>query len=165
MATTFARRTMPMPFQLSSDGSRWYLRFLLFAFVPVATSTFAAGQHIACPSEISQPSIRLVGIPSGWATYVASPLYLHSAGMAAAPPGKLADLIGEGTGKPGRDKEWSTTYKFEGEYPDGKWMECGYGEYNQFILSKRLDDETSECRVSYRKGEKAGQNALKITCK
>lgn len=85
--------------------------------------------------------------------------------MAAAPPEKLANLVGETTRRPGSGKEWSTTYMLEGAYPDGKWMECGYGEYNQLILSRRLDDDTKECTVIYRKGEKAGQNALKTNCK
>lgn len=155
----------PKAFSVSSDDGMVPLRLLVLAFAPVATSAAAAIQYVECPSEISQASIRIVGTPGGWSTYVASPLYLHSAGAAAAPPEKLANLVGESIGQPGRSKEWFTSYKFEGKSPDGKWMECGYGEYNQVIVSKRLADDTSECKVSYRKGEKAGQNALKISCK
>jgi hypothetical protein len=132
----------------------------------VSFSTCAAAGDVVCPTEIPQQSITLSGLPAGWTPYVASPLYLHSAGMAGASPEKLVTFVGEPGGRPGKKKdEWSRIYKLEGPYPEGKWMECGYGEYNQVILSRRLSDDIRECTVTYRKGAKAGQNDLKISCK
>lgn len=134
-----------------------------FALLLNAPAALAAPQHLGCPAEIPQHAITLSGIPTGWTTYIASPLYLHSAGMAGAPPEKLATLTGEAIA--GKKQEQSRRYRLEGTYPQGKWMECGYGEYNQVIFSKRLDDNTQECTVTYRKGTKAGQNDLTIRCK
>lgn len=56
------------------------------------------------------------------------------------------------------------TYNLEGDFPRGKWLECGYGTYNQIVLSQRLPDTTTRCTVTYRKGVHAGEHALKIAC-
>lgn len=122
-------------------------------------------QKIVCPTEISEASIRLVDTPSGWTSYVASPLYLSSAGAMAGPPEQRAILMGESNWKKGK-AEWSTTYDLDaGGFPAGKWMECRYGEYDQVSLSKRLDDKTKSCTVHVSKGEKAGQQTVRINCK
>jgi hypothetical protein len=49
----------------------------------LAQSVLAAPQNIACPSEISQPSIKLIKTPPGWTSFVVSPLYLSAAGISA----------------------------------------------------------------------------------
>lgn len=59
---------------------------------------------------------------------------------------------------------WSYTYQLDGAFPDGKWLQCTYGDRNQVTLSRRLPDETRECKFTYRKGTKAGQHAIKIQC-
>lgn len=56
-------------------------------------------------------------------------------------------------------------YSLEGPFPEGKWFPCEYGMLNEFSLSKRLDDDTKECTVTGRKGERAGQNVFDIVCK
>lgn len=143
-----------------------YMRLKIAFILPfyVASDASAKPHSVECPANIPQQAIELAIVPKGWVPFVATPLYLHSAGMAGAPPEKLATLVGESEGGPVKTAQWSTTYMLEGPYPDGKWMECGYGESNQVILSKRLPDDTRECTVKYRKGEKAGQNHLTIVC-
>jgi hypothetical protein len=132
--------------------------------LPLTLIATAQPQRIECPTEIPQQSIRLSDTAHGWTSYVATPLYLHSAGAAGAAPEKLATLVGNTHGRPSKTGEWRTIYTLEGPYPEGKWMECGYGESNQIILSKRLDEGTRECTVTYQRGEKAGQNNLRIIC-
>jgi hypothetical protein len=116
----------------------------------------AAEQTVTCPIEIPEASIRIANTPAGWQPYVASPLFLSSAGAMAGPPE---------TWKKGKT-EWSTTYDLDGAgFAAGKWMECRYGEYDEVTLSKRLDDRTKSCTVHFSKGEKAGQRTVKIHCK
>ncbi|MYN42005.1 hypothetical protein GTP55_21860 [Duganella sp. FT109W] len=132
--------------------------------VLVAPSVCGAEQSVICPTEISQASIKLTGVPPQWTPYVASPLYLFSAGAAAGPPEQLATLMGDSTWKKGAS-EWTTTYDLnDASFSAGKWMECRYGEYGQVVLSRQLDAKTNSCTVQFSKGEKAGQRTLKIIC-
>src|SRR5665647_3450789 len=112
----------------------------------------AADQPAQCPAELAQASVRLIEMPDGWTPYIASPIYLHSAGMASGPPGAFANLRGEATVHKNKN-EWSKTFKLDGEHPYGNWIECGYGEYNQIKLSRRIDDRAKECTMTYRTGE------------
>jgi hypothetical protein len=130
-----------------------------------AHCAMAAEQTVTCPTEIPEASIRIANTPAGWQPYVASPLFLSSAGAMAGPPEKRAILMGDTTWKKGKT-EWSTTYDLDGAgFAAGKWMECRYGEYDEVTLSKRLDDRTKSCTVHFSKGEKAGQRTVKIHCK
>jgi hypothetical protein len=160
-----SHRTTPKHSRLSAEKTRIDGTMLITLLAMASMASAANQQQVTCPTEIPQQSIQLTNTPKDWVPYVASPLYLHSAGMAGDSPEKLVTLVGESAGRPSKTGEWSTTFKLEGPYPQGKWLECGYGEYNQIILSKRLRDDIQECKVSYRAGEKAGQNVLKISCK
>lgn len=50
-------------------------------------------------------------------------------------------------------------------YPEGKWLQCSYGVLGEVTLSRKMDDGISLCEVTYRKGSKAGQNAIHIDCR
>lgn len=116
----------------------------------------------ACPESVTENSIKLENIPPGWMPYVARPLYLSAAAPIDGPPerrGELADF------EERKNKQQTTyTYRFEGAYPDGKWLECSYGEYGQVTLSRRMDDRVQKCEFTYRAGAKAGQKSIKIRC-
>jgi hypothetical protein len=45
-----------------------------------AHCAMAAEQTVTCPTEIPEASIRIANTPAGWQPYVASPLFLSSAG-------------------------------------------------------------------------------------
>ena len=79
------------------------------------------------------------------------------------PPERRGDLVPSG-GHQGKGT-WSSTYAFEGSYPEGKWLQCSYGQTNQLTLSRRLPDSVTACTFTYRKGEKVGQNDIKIVCR
>jgi hypothetical protein len=130
-----------------------------------AQRVYAVEKEIECPTEISESSIRLVGTPRGWTPYVASPIYLSSAGATAGPPEMRATLMGDSTWKKDAT-EWSTTFEMDDPgFKAGKWMECRYGEHEQLSLSKRLDSKTKACTVYFGQGEKAGQHTIRITCR
>jgi hypothetical protein len=133
---------------------------VLLAF-PVVS--LAAVQRVDCPPLLPERSIRLLDTPSGWRTYIAAPLYLHSAAPIDGPPEALGQL--RGTATLGGENSWADAYDLSGRYPEGKWMQCSYGMLNEVSLSKRLDDDTNECTITGRKGDKAGQNVFEIVCK
>lgn len=131
----------------------------------VLLAPLAAGeeQRIECPGEIPQASVKLTSTPPGWQTYVAAPLFLHNAAPTSGPPQDLGQMIGDTVRK--SKTEWIDKYSLEGRYPNGKWLQCDYGVLNEISLSKRLDDDTKECTISGKKGEKAGQNLFTIRCR
>jgi len=71
--------------------------------------------------------------------------------------------LAEFTSKPGK-LGWSYTYDLDRPFPNGKWLECGYGAYNEVTLAKPLPDKLKSCTFTYRKGPKAGQHEIKIHC-
>jgi hypothetical protein len=80
----------------------------------------------------------------------------------ATPPEKLGHLIEDSRRK--HKNEEIYTYRLDGSFPDGKWVQCAYGEHNQLTLSRKLADDTKRCSVTHTKGEKAAQNHIKIVC-
>jgi hypothetical protein len=116
-----------------------------------------------CPMQISEPLLSVKDDGAGWRSFVAAPLYLHSASPADGPPERLGQLKGQqvSTGR----NSWTDTYDLRGPFPDGKWLQCSYGMLNEIVLSKRLDDKITSCTIKGTKGEKAGQNVFNITCR
>lgn len=136
---------------------------LLSADWPAASAPASATWKPQCPSSIQASEIKLQDIPTGWIAYVASPMYLHDAAPTDGPPqkkGELADYA-----ETHNRHETTDRYELDGPYPDGKWLRCSYGEYGQISLAQRLDDSITQCVFRYKKGQKAGQNDIKILCK
>ncbi len=116
-----------------------------------------------CPAAIQPESIQLRAIPAGWATYVAAPLYLHSATPMDGSPDQLGELAGFKQEKiPGG---WRHRYDLDMSFPKGKWLVCRYGESGQVTLSRQLEDSIRSCSFSYRKGEHVGENRITIACR
>lgn len=139
-----------------------FIKRLMFASL-IASPMLVSAATLQCPALIPASAIQLSDTPADWLPYVASPLYLHAAAPMSGPPemkGDLADF------KESRSKkEWSYTYALEGTFPQGKWLQCTYGERNQVTLSRRLPDDTQQCKFTYRKGAKAGQHDITILCR
>ena len=127
-------------------------------------AAFAAAP-IKCPAEIQQSLVVIKAISPGWTPHVARPIYLHGAGAAAGPPDSDGQLRPDDSSYAKGKTSWRVTYNLEGNFPRGKWLECSYGSLNQIVLSRRLADETSACTVSYRKGDKEGQNIVDVACR
>lgn len=126
-----------------------------------AQATMAASY--ACPESVPAASISLTGVPAGWTPYIGSPLYLSAAAPIDGAPERRGQLVPSGE----RKKKGQTTlsYRLEGRYPDGKWLQCSYGVHGEVTLSRRMDDSVSLCEFTYRKGSKAGQNEIDIDCR
>lgn len=125
---------------------------------------FAARQRLECPPQIPETAIQVNAKFQGWRSFTAAPLYLNTAGPAGGPPEKTAQLVEtSSTYKPGTTA-WVDTYTLAGAFPEGKWFECRYGTLNQVVLARPIEASTSRCRLSYRKGAKAGQNDITVLC-
>lgn len=147
------------------DKNGWISKFCVLGATALIGQS-AVGQTqtsaLSCPESIQEKSIRLVDMPTGWAGFIASPLYLHGAVPTSGPPEKLGELS-DYKQRRGKD-EWVYTYELDGQFPDGKWLACTYGESDQVVLSQRLDDGVRRCTFTYRKGKHVGQHGIVITC-
>lgn len=103
-------------------------------------------QTIVCPSELPMSALQIYKPPAGWSGFVpheAMPgLELVGAGVMYGPPAVMAESKPDATA--GRTARWTHIVA----PPDGVWMACYYGEGRLMILSKRLDDRTTQCSVA-----------------
>ena len=122
-----------------------------------------ASRAIDCPTELPAQAIQLSPPLKGWHFFAESPLYLHSAAPIDGPAEQRGHLMEDKVRKE-RGRE-IYIYTLDGSFPDGKWLQCASGVHDEITLSKRIDDNTAACTITYRKGEKAGQNNIQIDCK
>lgn len=140
-------------------------RFLIGAaccLFPVLAQAAMAASY-ACPGSVPASSISLNAVPAGWTPYIDSPLYLSAAAPIDGAPQRRGQLVPSAERK--KKGQTRLSYRLEGRYPDGKWLQCSYGVHGEVTLSKRIDDSVSLCEFTYRKGSKAGQNEIDIDCR
>lgn len=133
--------------------------FSLQAPVNAQTPSF----DLVCPPSVPAASLRVVDTPPGWTSQVERPLYLHSAAPIDGPPQRRGVLATYTVKQQHGQARY--TYRLVGAFPEGKWLQCAYGEHGQVTLSRQLDDAIRECRFTYDKGPKAGQQVIHIDCK
>lgn len=128
----------------------------------LTTKANAEPVSISCPAEIPRQSVQ-IGAPAGWTPFVpfeyAPGVPLTSAGVMYGPPAKMAISKPGGSGNTAVWRDIRPT-------PDGVWMACFYGDGGRqdMILSRRLDDRTRECAVTYIKHKKKPLQ-LEIRCR
>ena len=123
----------------------------------------AAPVRVECPKAIMPVALTMVDQPDGWRFFAETPVYLHGAALMSTPPESLGHLLEDSIAK--RHKgERVYSYSLDGKFPEGKWIQCAYGERHQLTLSKRLDDHIRKYTVVVSRGEKAGQNLVRIEC-
>jgi hypothetical protein len=118
--------------------------------------------HPQCPASLGESSINVQNIPSGWLPYVAGAMYLGGASPTDGPPAEKGGLVNDAENH--NKNETIYTYHFEGRSPHGKWIEYAYGGYGDITVAQRLDDSITQCAFRYKKGQKAGQNDIRIQC-
>ena len=116
-----------------------------------------------CPTSIADTAIKLDPVPAGWTAHIASPLYLNSAAPIDGPPQRKGELVPTAERK--AKGQTIFVYQLEEPFPEGKWLQCSYGEYGQVTLSKKMADSVRRCEIRYQKGSKAGQNEIGIDCR
>lgn len=123
----------------------------------------AAEHRIDCPVKL-EPGALTINSPAGWSAFVPVGLWLHSAGPMDGPPAAMAILKEDTYSEHGNKivTKWAWARKGE-SYPDGKWMACNYGEANDVILSKRINDHATGCTVTYTRN-KPRRDDVDIRC-
>ena len=134
------------------------LNWMMFALLALLELTAVAGP-ISCPDSVA------VAVPpeAGWTSPATAELFLNSATPTSGPPDRHGDLTNF-TRQQKKDG-WTETYGLDRPFPDGKWLECGYGTHNEVTLSQPLAESAKVCTFTYRKGAKAGQRSIKIECR
>jgi hypothetical protein len=128
----------------------------------VCQLTWAADSKLACPESINGATISTNETTNPWALQTDKQLRLSSAGFMAGPPETKMVLI-ETTSSQIKTT-LTETWKFVGPYPNGKWLVC-YFEQGLAGLSKRIDDDTTECSIVYQKLAKRRAQLRYIKCK
>ncbi|WP_147330525.1 MULTISPECIES: STY0301 family protein [unclassified Duganella] len=139
---------------------------LLLATIPVlaATPALAAEHNIECPAQLPQDALQVVHPPSGWTAFVPTALRLSSVAMMNGPPSKMAILKPDEIKQQKNKKQVSWQDLNDGPAPGGKWIACNYGAgNNDVILSRKIDDKTSQCTVTYT-GTQPGERDIAIVC-
>lgn len=126
----------------------------------MAQIAFAASEKLECPQQIPASAIQ-ISDSGGWTARAPKALPLSSAGFNDGSPAAQRAL------KPFATKnnagQTQHTWKFEGEYPEGKWLSCSYVG-GVAILSKKIGDNISECSISYRLSKGKSDSLIAIKC-
>ncbi len=130
----------------------------------IATPDLEAEHQIECPPMLAADALAVTNSPPDRPSHVANSFRLNFAGPMAGPPSAMNILTGEtGTSRSGKHiVKWKLNQPSQ-SFTEGKWMACFYGHANNVILSRRIDDRTSSCTVSYASNAYGFQN-LDIRC-
>lgn len=131
------------------------------ALFVVPLPSWAAEHDVECPPLLTPEVLQVSGLPSGFTAYIPFGLRLNAAGAMDGPP-SLMGILQEDP----KSSQKKTTWSFKGGkdiYPDGKWMACYYGGGNEIVISRRINDSTSECTVNYAT-TKLGIKDIKVRC-
>lgn len=134
-----------------------------FALLLPTVAVQAEEYRIECPLSIEADALQLVKTPASWTSAVQGPFWLHSAGPMDGPPSDMV-VLKEGASTKHIGKKTITKWDMTGVFVVGKRMACNYGYTNDFILSKKLDERTSECTVTTLE-QKSGKVEIDIRCK
>ena len=132
-----------------------------FMLVQTMSAAWSAQDVVACPLTLSAQAIQIDAPTPEWTSFVNHSLSLTSVSLMQGAPVTQAHL------KPNRTtstKKGSTViWMFEGEFPEGKWLSCSYGD-GAITLSKKIAETYSECSVSYQ-GSGGNRIVSAIVCK
>lgn len=129
--------------------------FALAAAWLACTVSTAAEYKVDCPSSLPSESVQLSPTPKGWTPFVPFALPLHSVGVMYGPPARMA-ILKPDESKRSRGKTITTWTGLKSEPSEGTWITCDYGLGNEVMLSKRIDDRTTACTVTYTKDSQGG---------
>jgi hypothetical protein len=139
-----------------------YARLVLaFSSVLAQNSAHAAPQHFQCPDSLPSGSVK-IATSAGWKPYVDDPIHLSGVGMTAGPPESMAVLRGEPLNRKGEPE--SIAYRLVDGFPEGKWLDCYYGDGADLQISKRIDDRFQRCVVAEMKSPARGRRNFDIVC-
>lgn len=99
--------------------------------------------------------MRAPKAPQGWQAFVGGPAHLQRLDLYLGPPDQLRWIRPQDgpRGKGASTELWPDLKKerMQSAMPDRSiWLACVYGRQGSTILGRRLDDDVSACRATYR---------------
>lgn len=122
-------------------------------------SPFAAADNISCPLELPAEVIT-VRAPQGWLATVPSLLRLTDGGVMRGHPNEKGYLVPDRTSS--TKKGGTRTYMLD--RGEERWLWCSYGSLSP-QLTRRLDDATTECTLTYEEAEDTGLTQMEVSCR
>lgn len=139
------------------------VRALLSIIIYMYLSPALASNHrLICPDKVAASHLQFNYSDDDWVPFVESHLKLTSVGFMQAPPEKVAHLKPFTSSK--YKKNDTDNWRFEGDYPEGKWITCSYDQ-GTASLSKKIDNKFSECAVTTVIKRKYADKQFEIRCK
>lgn len=119
----------------------------------------AAVETVTCPPLLPSGAVHFSPTDDGWTAepgYFAP--YLVGWGLFSGPPAELAELQETDSGK-----GWQS-WKLEGPYPEGLWVQCVYGR-GGLTLTRKLSTVAGTCTARYEKTPPTKPKPVSFVCK
>jgi len=127
------------------------VKLAALACLPVAAQSFV------CPAKFPGATLEFSPTADGWATGIGDDAPLYSADIFDGPPEQRASL------QPDASSVHSTTWRFEGSYPRGIWVQCTYAA-GALSLTRRLSKVPAACVAHYSKTIKGRPESVSFDC-
>ena len=119
------------------------------------------GDTLTCPATVRAAQKALDPAASWTAVDDTREYPLRAASFTDGPPQRLALL------KPGsvkrRGKVITESWRFEGDFPEGRWLSCAYLD-TTVQLARRIPDGVTRCTVTYERNDTAIATLRTIDC-
>jgi len=133
------------------------LRSGIAALSVAATSLTAAAETFSCPAAFPHQAIPFSPTTDGWIRAHGDDAPLYSTEVFDGPPEQRASL------QPGASSRNSSSWTFEGSYPEGIWVQCTYAG-GALTLTRRLPNVPTVCIASYPKMSKGRPVSVSFDC-
>jgi hypothetical protein len=117
----------------------------------------ASAEGLDCPASFPSQALKFAPTEDGWTTGKGDPAPLYSAEVFDGPPEQLASLI------PDASTKGSSTWRFEGSYPQGIWVQCTYAG-GALTLTRKLATTPGVCVARYPKLVKGRPVSVSFNC-
>ena len=129
------------------------------AALSVALASFpSAAETFTCPAVFPAQTLKFSPADNGWMTGAGDPAPLYSTEVFDGPPEQRASLQPADSGK------GSSTWKFEGPYPLGIWLQCSYAD-GALTLTRRLAHTPTTCVARYPRLSKGRPTSVSFDCR
>ncbi len=116
-------------------------------------------ETVTCPPLFPSAAVHFTPTDDGWAAepgHLAP--YLTGWGLYSGPPTELAQLQESDSGK-----GWES-WKLEGAYPEGLWVQCVYGG-GGLTLTRKLATVTGTCTARHEKTPPTRPKPVSFVCR
>lgn len=142
---------------------RAFALFCAWAVMHNSHAASATAKRIACPSEIAQDALPPVRAPHGWTASTRGGLRLHAVDLSYGPASNLTFLKPMDVSRGGKGMDQWSDLQIRPPGDAGIWIGCNYGNSDNVVLGKRLNDTVSECTATYTR-DKQGGYLLNVGC-